>query len=70
MCNGNPIDNSGSLVTYYYGYDIINMIEENTKFKVENFFREDELLEYGILGKYKDVFYAQNKNKIIKIYTV
>jgi len=54
--HGNPIDNSGSVVTYYYGYDIVNIIEENTKFKVETFFKEDELLNYGILGKYKDVF--------------
>jgi SAM-dependent methyltransferase len=54
--HGNPIDNSGSIVTYYYGYDIINMIEKNTNFKVELFLKDDELLHHAVLGKYKDVF--------------
>jgi hypothetical protein len=51
----NPID-AGSIVTYYYGYDIVDMIKNNTNFKVELYFKDDDLLQYGILGKYKDVF--------------
>lgn len=54
--HGNPIDNSGSVVTHYYGYDIVDMIKENTNFSVEVFFKDNDLLNYGILGKYKDVF--------------
>lgn len=56
--HGNPIDNSGSVVTYYYGYDIINMIESETNFKCKNFFKrkEDNINELGILGTFKDVF--------------
>lgn len=54
--HGNPIDNSGSIVTQYYGYDIVDMIKNNTHFKVELYFKDDDLLQYGILGKHKDVF--------------
>jgi len=32
------------------------MINENTRFKIELFFRVDDILDHGILGKYKDVF--------------
>jgi SAM-dependent methyltransferase len=53
--HGNPIDNSGSVVTYYYGYDIIKLIKDNTNFDVQLFFKKDDLVNYGICGYFKDV---------------
>lgn len=48
--HGNPVDNNGSVVTYYYGYDIIDIIKKNTEFsEVKIFFNSNEdLKNYGI----------------------
>lgn len=56
--HGNPIDASGSLVTYYYGYDLIDMINNETEFSCDVFFKnsQDDINELGILGVFKDVF--------------
>jgi SAM-dependent methyltransferase len=59
--HGNPVDNKGSVVTHYYGYDIINMIETETKFKCRNYFKEkaEDINKLGILGIFKDVFVCE-----------
>ena len=33
--HGNPNDPNGSIVTYYWGYDILNFIADKTKFIVK-----------------------------------
>ena len=59
--HGNPIDNNGAVVTYYYGYDIIQLIKDNTNFDVQLFFKKDDLLNYGICGIFKDVIICVKK---------
>jgi SAM-dependent methyltransferase len=53
--HGNPIDAKGSVVTYYYGYDIIDKIKESTPFNPILFFKEHGLPQYGIIGALKEV---------------
>ena len=47
--HGNPADNSGSIVTYYWGYDVKEFIEKNSEFKVDMYFKHD-VEQFGILG--------------------
>jgi hypothetical protein len=47
--HGNPADNSGSIVTYYWGYDVKDFIENNSNFKVEIYFKHD-IEQFGIMG--------------------
>jgi SAM-dependent methyltransferase len=54
--HGNPIDTKGSIVTYYYGYDIVDMIHNNTNFNCEIYFKDNDINKFGIIGVYKDVF--------------
>ena len=54
--HGNPIDQTGSVVTYYYGYDLVETIKNNTPFEVQVFFHNGDLLPFGIEGIFKDVF--------------
>jgi len=59
--HGIPVDSSGSVVTYYYGYDIISMIEKHTNFKTQLFFDKHDLIDYGIMGEFKDVIICIKK---------
>jgi SAM-dependent methyltransferase len=47
--HGNPADNSGSIVTYYWGYDVKKFIENNSNFKTEIYFKHD-IVKFGIIG--------------------
>jgi SAM-dependent methyltransferase len=47
--HGNPVDNTGSILTYYWGYDVIDFIENNSSFKAEIFFKHD-VETFGIIG--------------------
>jgi hypothetical protein len=59
--HGNPIDQTVSVVTYYYGYDLVETIQNNTPFEVQVFFHNGDLLPFGIEGIYKDVFVCKKK---------
>ena len=61
--HGNPVDPNGSLVTYYYGYDIIEIIKKNTDFKVDLMFLHD-IEQFGIVGVMNECF-VLTKNEII-----
>lgn len=64
--HGNPVDNKGSVVTYYYGYDFIEQIEKETGFKCDIFFHDEELDEFGIKGVYNEVIVCYKNKKIQK----
>lgn len=53
--HGNPVSADGSVVTYYYGYDLINKISTLTPFTTMLFFKNADLPQYGIIGGLKDV---------------
>lgn len=53
--HGNPINGAGSVVTYYYGYDILNLIIKVSGFQPMIFFKDGGLPQYGILGYFKEV---------------
>jgi len=62
--HGNPVSNKGCVVTYYYGYDILNIIEKESKFKCDIFFHNKDIEKYGIMGVYNEVIVCyKNKNR-------
>jgi SAM-dependent methyltransferase len=61
--HGNPIDNSGSIVTYYWGYDIKNFIEENSNFNCDIYFKHD-IEQFGIMGVMNEAIICKKKDYI------
>lgn len=57
--HGNPLSESGSLVTWHYGYDIVRLIEEATDNHTEIIDCYDPQL--GIEGEYLEVIVQTNK---------
>ena len=57
--HGNPVDQNGSVVTYYYGKDLAHIIEKSGPFAVQVFFQMNDLSQIGIEGELKDVFACQ-----------
>jgi hypothetical protein len=57
--HGNPIDSKGSPVTFHWGYDIKNFIEDNTGATCEIIYTDD--LNYGIRAEYIEIV-VQKKN--------
>jgi len=51
--HGNPISDKGSLVTFYYGYDISKQIAEWAPFDVRIIRFWDQY--HGVIGEYTDV---------------
>ena len=58
--HGNPADNSGSIVTYYWGYDVIQFIENNSNFKAELCFKHD-VENFGIIGVMNEAVVCKKK---------
>jgi SAM-dependent methyltransferase len=58
--HGNPIDESGALVTYDYGYDIGKKISEWAPFDVRICRFADQ--EHGILGEYTEVVICRKRD--------
>ena len=56
---GNPVDKNGSLVTYIFGYDIVDMIAESAPFDVE--LRRFNDRTRGILGMFTDVIICRKR---------
>jgi SAM-dependent methyltransferase len=68
--HGNPADSSGSIVTYYWGYDVKQFIENNSNFKAEIFFKHD-IEQFGIICVMneavickKQIYFEYDKNDI------
>ena len=59
--HGNPVDNTGSILTYYWGYDVIDFIEKNSSFKAELFFKHDVEI-FGIIGVMNEVVVCKKNN--------
>lgn len=51
--HGNPVDAKGSLVTFWWGYDIVDMIDAAAPFRTLLFLQEDKSL--GISGPLNEV---------------
>lgn len=60
--HGNPDSNNKSIVTYYWGYDIIDFIKKYTDFEVEINHLKD-LHEYGICGIYNETIICKKVEK-------
>jgi hypothetical protein len=60
--HGNPIDNSGSLVTFHFGHDLAQLAQEWSEMNVEvvRFCHP----HYGILGEFTDV-YTVSKTSLV-----
>lgn len=69
--HGNPADPEGALLTFYWGYDIINYIKENSPFRNVNiFFKEGDLETFGIIGVMNEVIVCQKPSEIEKPLTL
>jgi len=51
--HGNPVDASGSLVTFHYGYDLPQLITEWTPFEVE--IRRHRIKRLGLIAEFNEV---------------
>lgn len=57
------IDPNGSLVTHYYGYDIVDIIKKNTNFEVNITYLHD-IEQFGIMGVMNECFVLTKNQKI------
>ena len=62
--HGNPdIPSEGSLVTHYWGYDIVDYIKKYTNFEVE-IFNNNNIEKFGLTGIHNEVFICKKNNNI------
>ena len=59
--HGNPIDAEGSLVTWKYGYDIVDIIKEATGLETSIVLLDDMTL--GIKGEYLEVLVTRKPSR-------
>ncbi len=57
--HGNPVDPKGSPVTFHWGYDIKNFIEEHTGAEVEIEYIDN--LDFGIRAEYIEIIVAKKR---------
>jgi len=61
--HGNPVNNNKSMVTHYWGYDVIDIIKEYTNFIVEIKYLHN-VEEFGIIGVMNECFILKKQNTI------
>ena len=62
--HGNPdIPNEGSIVTHYWGYDIVDYIKKYTDFEVE-IFNINNIEKFGLTGIHNETFICKKNNNI------
>ena len=62
--HGNPdIPNLGSIVTHYWGYNILDYIKKYTNFEVE-IFNINNIEKFGLTGIHNEVFICKKNNNI------
>lgn len=62
--HGNPVSEQGSLVTFHYGYDLMENLHKWTGSDLEVVRFHD--LHHGIIGEFTEVYVATNNRKIEK----